>query len=55
MSFEDFMKEFNKIYIAVNFPDNWTGLRFRGMWSKLLQNCGGIPTKAGPGNWHMNP
>lgn len=47
MSYDDFIKQFNKIYIGVNFPDNWSGIRFLGYWHNGLQNCGGVPSKNG--------
>jgi hypothetical protein len=42
MSFEDFVKNFNKLYIAVDFPDEWIGYRYIDFWT--AENSGGLPT-----------
>jgi hypothetical protein len=31
------------LFININFPDRWTGVRFKSKWTK--SNSGGLPTK----------
>lgn len=45
MHYDDFVSLYNKIFIAVNFPDSWSGLWVKGLWNKSLGNCGGLPSK----------
>ena len=44
------------MYICVDFPDNWVGVRYRSAWD---ENCsGGIPSPMTPENmirWAKNP
>lgn len=43
--YEDFISLYNKVFIAVNFPNSWNGVRVRGIWNWSLDNCGGLPSK----------
>lgn len=42
ISFEDFCKNFNKLYITVDFPEKWKGYRYIDYWT--ADNSGGLPT-----------
>ena len=43
MSFEDWRDHFSTLFLNNDFPDHWTGVRFKSAWSKT--NSGGIPNK----------
>jgi Ca2+-binding EF-hand superfamily protein len=46
MEFNEFIKIWDNINICKNFPDHWSGLRFRGEWTS--NNSGGTPIKPQP-------
>ena len=56
MLYEDWSKIFNKLYVALDFPDNWSGLRFSDEWDK---DCaGGFPVNRTENEyklWTTNP
>ena len=41
MSYEDWVDNFSTLFLNNNFPDDWTGVRFKSGWTEL--NSGGIP------------
>ena len=44
MHFDDWIKHFHNLYINIDFPEDWTGVRFMSAWTK--SNSGGIPHTA---------
>ena len=55
MSFDDFVEHYNKLYIAVDFPDTWSGRWYTNEWNSKYDNCGGLPNKKSMTNWAKNP
>jgi calpain len=57
MSYDDFSAIFNNMYICIDFPEQWNGIRYKGAWEK--DNSGGIPEpikdEKAKKNWAMNP
>lgn len=43
MSYEDWRDNFSTLFINNDFPDAWTGVRFKSAWTP--SNSGGIPNK----------
>jgi hypothetical protein len=43
MSYEDWRDNFSTLFINVDFPEDWAGVRFQSKWTK--DNSGGLPTK----------
>ena len=43
MSFEDWKDNFSTLFINNDFPDHWSGVRFKSGWSRSA--CGGLPNK----------
>jgi hypothetical protein len=43
MSYEDWRDNFSTLFINVDFPEDWTGVRFKSAWT--LNNSGGLPAK----------
>lgn len=43
MEYTEWASIFNVLFMNIDFPDRWTGVRFRSQWTK--QNSGGLPTK----------
>ena len=43
MDFEDWKDNFSTLFLNVDFPEKWTGVRFKSRWSK--SNAGGLPVK----------
>lgn len=47
---------FNNVYVCLDFPESWSGIRFRGEWDKT--NSGGLPSPMTEENmikWARNP
>lgn len=42
MSYEDWKDNFSTLFINVDFPEDWTGVRFKSAWTKSAS--GGLPT-----------
>ena len=40
----DWAENFTNLFINIDFPEDWTGVRFFSAWTK--SNSGGIPHKA---------
>lgn len=43
MDFEDWKDNFSTLFLNVDFPEKWTGVRFKSKWTK--SNAGGLPVK----------
>ena len=43
MEYGEWKDIFSTLFLNVDFPDDWTGVRFKSAWTK--QNSGGLPTK----------
>ena len=43
MAYNDWRDNFSTLFLNVDFPDNWTGVRFKSKWTK--SNSGGLPNK----------
>jgi hypothetical protein len=43
MHYDDWKDNFSTLFLNVDFPEDWTGVRFRSKWTK--SNSGGLPTK----------
>lgn len=41
MSFNDWKDNFTQLFINIDFPDTWTGVRFKSEWTP--SNSGGLP------------
>ena len=41
IDYENWRENFSTLFLNVDFPEDWTGLRFRSAWTK--SNSGGIP------------
>jgi len=41
MSYEDWRDNFSTLFLNNDFPEDWTGVRFKSAWTKV--NSGGIP------------
>jgi hypothetical protein len=42
MRFADWRDNFSSLFVNIDFPDRWTGVRFKTAWTKAA--CGGLPT-----------
>jgi hypothetical protein len=42
MSYEDWRDHFSTLFLNNDFPEDWTGVRFKSAWTK--NNSGGIPS-----------
>jgi hypothetical protein len=57
MTYEDFCTIFNNMYVCIDFPYHWSGIRYKASWEK---DCsGGIPEPISDENarrrWATNP
>lgn len=56
ISYDDWANIFNKLYVTIDFPDNWVGIRFNDRWD---QTCaGGLPMPCNDKtskSWATNP
>lgn len=43
MPYSEWKEIFSTLFLNVDFPDQWTGVRFKSAWT--AQNSGGLPTK----------
>ena len=43
MAYSDWKDIFSTLFLNVDFPDQWTGVRFKSGWTK--ENSGGLPNK----------
>jgi hypothetical protein len=43
MHYDDFKENFSTLFLNLDFPDKWTGVRFGSAWNQ--QNSGGLPNK----------
>ena len=41
MSYDDFSSIYNNMYVCVDFPEQWNGIRYKGSWD--TDSSGGIP------------
>jgi len=41
MSYEDWRDNFSTLFLNLDFPEDWTGVRFKSAWT--LNNSGGLP------------
>lgn len=41
MSYEDWKDHFSTLFLNNDFPEDWTGVRFKSSWT--VQNSGGLP------------
>ena len=41
IDFKNFRDIYNKLFVAIDFPDKWCGIRFENRWTK--ETCGGLP------------
>lgn len=41
MSFDDWTSIYSNMFICVDFPENWNGIRYRSQWEAA--NAGGLP------------
>jgi len=42
MSYEDWRDMFSTLFLNNDFPEDWTGVRFKSAWTRT--NSGGIPS-----------
>jgi len=47
--YDDWKDNFTALFVNIDFPENWTGLRFRSKWTK--SNAGGLPKKNDPAHF----
>ena len=50
MSYEDWLKYFTHLFVGIDFPDEWSGVRVAGEWTD--ESSGGNDTKK---TWKLNP
>ena len=43
MHYDDWKESFCALYLNVDFPEDWSAVRFRSWWTK--SNCMGLPNK----------
>lgn len=43
MHYDDWKDNFSTLFLNIDFPEDWTGVRFRSKWTK--SNSGGLPHK----------
>ena len=43
MHYNDWKDQFSTLFLNVDFPEDWTGVRFKSAWTK--SNSGGLPNK----------
>lgn len=41
MHYDDWKENFSTLFLNLDFPEDWTGVRFKSAWTK--QNSGGLP------------
>jgi len=41
MHFSDWKENFSTLFLNIDFPEDWTGVRFRSEWT--TSNSGGLP------------
>jgi hypothetical protein len=46
MNYNDWRDNFSTLFLNVDFPEDWTGVRFKSKWTK--SNAGGLPNKYVP-------
>ena len=46
MEYDEWKDIFSTLFLNVDFPDSWTGVRFKSAWTK--ENSGGLPNKMDP-------
>jgi len=46
MHYDDWKDNFSTLFLNLDFPEDWTGVRFRSKWTK--SNAGGLPIKYEP-------
>lgn len=46
MEYSEWKDIFSTLFLNVDFPDEWTGVRFKSAWTK--SNSGGLPTSMKP-------
>jgi len=42
MHYSDWKEQFSTLFLNLDFPEDWTGVRFKSRWTK--NNSGGLPT-----------
>lgn len=42
MHYDDWKDNFSTLFLNIDFPEDWTGVRFKSKWTK--SNSGGLPT-----------
>jgi hypothetical protein len=54
MAWDDFKKHFNQVFLAVDYPDEGSRVRYRGKWTPgdIKSGAGGYPAHA---SWPQNP
>ena len=43
MHYNDWKDQFSTLFLNIDFPEDWTGVRFKSAWTK--SNSGGLPNK----------
>ena len=43
MLYDDWRDNFSTLFLNIDFPEDWTGVRFKSEWNK--SNSAGLPTK----------
>jgi hypothetical protein len=46
MNYNDWRDNFSTLFLNVDFPEDWTGVRFKSKWTK--SNAAGLPCKYEP-------
>ena len=56
ISYQDWLSIYNKLYVTIDFPDSWSGLRFTDNWDETW--AGGLPMPCNEktsASWATNP
>ena len=46
MHYSDWKENFSTLFLNLDFPEDWTGVRFKSAWTP--SNSGGLPNKYTP-------
>ena len=48
MHYDDWKDNFSTLFVNIDFPEDWTGLRWQSEWNSALGNAAGLPVKYEP-------
>ena len=45
MHYDDWKDNFSTLFVNIDFPEDWTGVRWQSAWNVDMGNAAGLPTK----------